>query len=177
MILGGGRRHFVSKVTQDPEEPDKEGRRLDGRNLIEEWSRNHRLRNVAAKYVANKEQFESVDPRKVNHLLGKTNENMFSTFPIGRGKAIYRIEKSFYSQHWKVIVFVTSLRWNGSLKKKKKKNTIQLNFLSSNISYYSSHIVHGKKVCIRWKFFLRFNYELKYEKKKKTNNIDCFRNN
>ncbi|XP_006566957.1 alkaline phosphatase isoform X6 [Apis mellifera] len=70
VILGGGRRHFVSKVTQDPEEPDKEGRRLDGRNLIEEWSRNHRLRNVAAKYVANKEQFESVDPRKVNHLLG-----------------------------------------------------------------------------------------------------------
>ncbi|PBC32387.1 Intestinal-type alkaline phosphatase [Apis cerana cerana] len=70
VILGGGRRHFVPKVTQDPEEPDKEGRRLDGRNLIEEWSRNHRLRNVAAKYVANKEQFESVDPRKVNHLLG-----------------------------------------------------------------------------------------------------------
>ncbi|XP_012347132.1 alkaline phosphatase-like isoform X3 [Apis florea] len=70
VILGGGRRHFVPKVIQDPEEPDKEGRRLDGRNLIEEWSRNHRLRNVAAKYVANKEQFESVDPRKVNHLLG-----------------------------------------------------------------------------------------------------------
>ncbi|KOC64154.1 Alkaline phosphatase, tissue-nonspecific isozyme [Habropoda laboriosa] len=70
VILGGGRRHFVPKVIQDPEEPDKEGRRLDGRNLIEEWSRNHRLRNVPAKYVANKEQFENVDPRKVNHLLG-----------------------------------------------------------------------------------------------------------
>ncbi|CAK9831337.1 Intestinal-type alkaline phosphatase 1 [Anthophora retusa] len=70
VVLGGGRRHFVPKVIQDPEEPDKEGRRLDGRNLIEEWSRNHRLRNVAAKYVANKEQFENVDPRKVNHLLG-----------------------------------------------------------------------------------------------------------
>ncbi|KZC03755.1 Alkaline phosphatase, tissue-nonspecific isozyme, partial [Dufourea novaeangliae] len=70
VVLGGGRRHFVPKVIQDPEEPDKEGRRLDGRNLIEEWSRNHRLRNVAAKYVANKEQFENVDPRKVSHLLG-----------------------------------------------------------------------------------------------------------
>lgn len=70
VILGGGRRHFVPKVTLDPEEPDKEGRRLDGRNLIEEWSRNHRLRKVAARYVANKEQFESVDPRKVNYLLG-----------------------------------------------------------------------------------------------------------
>ncbi|CAD1478590.1 unnamed protein product, partial [Heterotrigona itama] len=70
VVLGGGRRHFVPKVVQDVEEPDKEGRRLDGRNLIEEWSRNHRLRNVAAKFVANKEQFDNVDPRKVNHLLG-----------------------------------------------------------------------------------------------------------
>lgn len=71
MILGGGRRHFVPKVTLDPEEPEKEGRRLDGRNLIEEWSRNHRKRNIVAKYVANKEQFEKVDTRRVNRLLGK----------------------------------------------------------------------------------------------------------
>ncbi|KAG7212353.1 hypothetical protein KM043_012674 [Ampulex compressa] len=70
VILGGGRRHFVPKVTLDPEEPDKEGRRLDGRNLIDEWSRNHGRLNIPAKYVANKEQFEDVDPRKVDHLLG-----------------------------------------------------------------------------------------------------------
>ncbi|KAF7409755.1 hypothetical protein HZH68_004136 [Vespula germanica] len=70
VILGGGRRHFVPKVTLDPEEPDKEGRRLDGRNLIEEWSRNNRMRKVSARYVSNKEQFESVDVRKVNYLLG-----------------------------------------------------------------------------------------------------------
>ncbi|XP_024893743.1 alkaline phosphatase-like isoform X1 [Temnothorax curvispinosus] len=70
VILGGGRRHFVPKVTLDPEEPDKEGRRLDGRNLIEEWSRNNRKRNIVAKYVANKEQFEKVDTRRVSRLLG-----------------------------------------------------------------------------------------------------------
>ncbi|XP_072760654.1 alkaline phosphatase [Anoplolepis gracilipes] len=70
VVLGGGRRHFVPKVTLDPEEPDKEGRRLDGRNLIEEWSRNHRRRNIPSKYVFNKQQFEEVDPRKVNRLLG-----------------------------------------------------------------------------------------------------------
>lgn len=70
VMLGGGRRHFVSKVTLDPEEPDKEGRRLDGRNLIEEWSRNFRLRNIPAKYVFNKEQFERVDPKRTNRLLG-----------------------------------------------------------------------------------------------------------
>lgn len=70
VILGGGRRHFVPKVALDPEDPEKEGRRLDGRNLIDEWSRNYRLRNIPARYVANKEQFENVDPRKVNRLLG-----------------------------------------------------------------------------------------------------------
>ncbi|XP_046744633.1 alkaline phosphatase-like isoform X1 [Diprion similis] len=70
VLLGGGRRHFVPKVAMDPEEPDKEGRRLDGRNLIEEWSRERRLRNIEAEYVWNKEQLENVDPRKVKHLLG-----------------------------------------------------------------------------------------------------------
>jgi len=71
VVLGGGRRHFVPKVATDPEEPDKEGRRLDGRNLIKEWSRNHRLKKISAEYVANKEQFENVDPRKVERLLGE----------------------------------------------------------------------------------------------------------
>ena len=83
MVLGGGRRHFVPKVVQDVEEPDKEGRRLDGRNLIEEWSRNHRLRNVAAKFVANKEQFDNVDPRKVNHLLGNVQDTRFYIYRGG----------------------------------------------------------------------------------------------
>nr|XP_012227449.1 PREDICTED: alkaline phosphatase-like isoform X2 [Linepithema humile] len=70
VVLGGGRRHFVPKVTVDPEEPDKEGRRLDGRNLIEEWSRNLRRKKIPASYVANKEQFENIDPDKVSRLLG-----------------------------------------------------------------------------------------------------------
>ncbi|KAK0083963.1 hypothetical protein PV325_007860 [Microctonus aethiopoides] len=68
VILGGGRRHFVSKVTQDPEEPDKEGRRLDGRNLITEWMKNHQ--GPTTKYVYSKEQFEDIDPARVDHLLG-----------------------------------------------------------------------------------------------------------
>ncbi|KAF7995090.1 hypothetical protein HCN44_004562 [Aphidius gifuensis] len=68
VILGGGRRHFVSKVTSDPEEPQKEGRRLDGRNLITEWTKSRP--NSSAKYVYSKEQFDDIDPAKVNYLLG-----------------------------------------------------------------------------------------------------------
>lgn len=37
VILGGGRREFLPKETPDPEYPDQQGRRDDGRNLIEEW--------------------------------------------------------------------------------------------------------------------------------------------
>lgn len=59
----------MSKVTQDPEEPEKEGRRLDGRNLITEWSKYHQ--NMASKYVYTKEQFDEIDPARVNYLLGK----------------------------------------------------------------------------------------------------------
>ncbi|XP_043272599.1 alkaline phosphatase-like [Venturia canescens] len=68
VILGGGRRSFVPTVTTDPEEPEKEGRRLDGRNLIDEWIRNRR--GLAARYVANKADLENVDPQTTDHLLG-----------------------------------------------------------------------------------------------------------
>lgn len=168
MILGGGRRHFVPKVTQDPEEPDKEGRRLDGRNLIEEWSRNHRLRNVAAKYVANKEQFESVDPRKVNHLLGNEWKyvSTFSTFPTeGEEKAIYQIEKSLYSQYWKVIVFVTMKRFV-----LKKYNSIKVSFFQYLILLISYRSATERKLCTMKVFTIQLRIEIR---KKKKNNRDC----
>ena len=37
VILGGGRREFMPTETADPEYPNKQGARDDGRNLIEEW--------------------------------------------------------------------------------------------------------------------------------------------
>lgn len=39
VILGGGRRNFLPKSTRD--DSGEPGRRLDGRNLIEEWQRQH----------------------------------------------------------------------------------------------------------------------------------------
>ncbi|KAG8319093.1 hypothetical protein J6590_098606 [Homalodisca vitripennis] len=36
VVMGGGRRHWLPKVSRDPEEPSPEGRRLDGRNLIDD---------------------------------------------------------------------------------------------------------------------------------------------
>lgn len=37
VILGGGRREFMPTEMSDPEYPNKQGARDDGRNLIEEW--------------------------------------------------------------------------------------------------------------------------------------------
>ena len=51
----------------DPEYPDKKGDREDGRNLIQAWLNKH----PKSIYVWNKEQFDRIDPEKVDKVLGK----------------------------------------------------------------------------------------------------------
>ncbi|KAM3965008.1 LOW QUALITY PROTEIN: alkaline phosphatase [Aphomia sociella] len=69
VIMGGGRRHFLPTVTPDPEHPNREGRRLDGRNLAEDWARKKR-RRLRAQYIHSREQLAKLDPRSVDYLLG-----------------------------------------------------------------------------------------------------------
>ena len=78
VAMGGGRRHFLPDNFPDPEGgngpdpenvPDPEGhngRRADGRNLPDEWVARH----DRAAYVWNKAQFDAINPRTTNHLLG-----------------------------------------------------------------------------------------------------------
>ncbi|XP_069689290.1 alkaline phosphatase-like isoform X3 [Periplaneta americana] len=70
VLFGGGRRHLISAMTHDPEEPEKEGRRLDGRNLIEDWLREKKRRGLQAEYIWNKKQLEYLNTRAVDHVLG-----------------------------------------------------------------------------------------------------------
>ncbi|XP_063233619.1 alkaline phosphatase, tissue-nonspecific isozyme-like [Bacillus rossius redtenbacheri] len=70
VLLGGGRRHWLPKVARDPEMTNEEGRRLDGRNLIDDWLRDKKRRGVRAEYVWSKEQLEQVNTRSVEQLLG-----------------------------------------------------------------------------------------------------------
>ncbi|MDZ7812658.1 MAG: alkaline phosphatase [Ideonella sp.] len=63
VVLGGGRTNFLPKTNaagpvQDPEYPKLQGRRLDGRDLTQEWLTS---RGPQARYVWNKAQFESID--------------------------------------------------------------------------------------------------------------------
>uniref|UniRef100_A0A3Q2PTI0 alkaline phosphatase n=1 Tax=Fundulus heteroclitus TaxID=8078 RepID=A0A3Q2PTI0_FUNHE len=66
VILGGGRQYMLPRDTPDPEYPDETGDRIDGQNLIVEWAKNKKQ----AKYVWNKADFDAVNPRKTNFLLG-----------------------------------------------------------------------------------------------------------
>ncbi|PSN50061.1 hypothetical protein C0J52_04213, partial [Blattella germanica] len=68
VLLGGGRRHLVSGVTRDPE-TGREGRRLDGRNLVEDWLRDKKSKGLQAEYVWSKDQLERVNVRTMDHLL------------------------------------------------------------------------------------------------------------
>lgn len=70
VIMGGGRRHFLPTVTSDPEHPNREGRRLDGRNLAEDWAREKKRRRLRAQYIHTREQLAKLDPRTVDYLLG-----------------------------------------------------------------------------------------------------------
>lgn len=66
VALGGGRRNFIPKETTDPEYSDRQGDRLDGRDLTREWK--DKYKNSA--YVWSREQLLAIDPKKTDHLLG-----------------------------------------------------------------------------------------------------------
>lgn len=70
VLLGGGRRHWMPKVARDPELTYEEGRRLDGRNLIDDWVRDKKRRGIKGEYVWNKQQMNNVNSKDVDHLLG-----------------------------------------------------------------------------------------------------------
>jgi alkaline phosphatase len=69
VALGGGRTYFLPRAVMDPEYPTMAGRRLDGRNLTEEWVSTRSAQGGAA-YVWNRAQFEAFDPQKSSYLLG-----------------------------------------------------------------------------------------------------------
>ena len=66
VAMGGGRGKFIPREMADPEYSREKGERMDRRNLPEEWT--GKYKNSA--YIWNKQQFDAIDPRKSDHLLG-----------------------------------------------------------------------------------------------------------
>ncbi|XP_070542095.1 alkaline phosphatase, tissue-nonspecific isozyme-like [Ptychodera flava] len=69
VVLGGGRRAFMTNATEDPEDSSLKGRRTDGRDLISEWKGNL-SDGFSAEYVWNKTHFDAVDPKSTDYLFG-----------------------------------------------------------------------------------------------------------
>jgi alkaline phosphatase len=65
VALGGGRTRFIPTAVTDPEY-GVAGKRKDGRDLTVDWTTKH----SNAKYVWNKAQFDAIDPKSTDHLLG-----------------------------------------------------------------------------------------------------------
>ena len=65
VAMGGGRTEFMTATQRDPEYDGYPGQRLDGRDLIGEWTK-----RPGSTYVWNREQFDKVDVAKTRHLLG-----------------------------------------------------------------------------------------------------------
>ena len=62
---------MIPRSAQSGKKDDPAGKRKDGRNLIEEWLKQKNSKR--AKYVWKKDQFDNVNPRFTDHLLGKKN--------------------------------------------------------------------------------------------------------
>jgi len=65
VLLGGGRREFLPVTVQDPEYPDKHGRRQDGRDLTAQWLQAHPDGEV----VWNTRQFRAAGPGPILGLF------------------------------------------------------------------------------------------------------------
>ena len=65
VIMGGGRRHFQPLSVADPEYPQQNGKRSDGRDLIAEWQ----ARNPDGAYIWNQAQFDALDVPSVGRIF------------------------------------------------------------------------------------------------------------
>jgi len=66
VVLGGGRRQFMTDKQTDPENPQIKGLRKDKRDLLAAWRKAHR----DGAYVWNKAQFAAIDPAATGRLFG-----------------------------------------------------------------------------------------------------------
>ncbi len=64
--MGGGRTKFLPKEIVDDEYENRNGERLDGRNLTKEWTDKYK----DSAYVSDKQGFDAIDAKKTKHLMG-----------------------------------------------------------------------------------------------------------
>jgi alkaline phosphatase len=70
VVLGGGRSKFLPLNVQDFANPNLNGTRLDGRNLIEDWKRHMERLEKNYKFICNASEFRRTNFKDYDHILG-----------------------------------------------------------------------------------------------------------
>lgn len=71
IAMGGGRRSFIPKTVEDPEDKGRKGERQDGRNLTTEWTK----KGGNYKYVWNQATFDALPTAANTKILGLFNRS------------------------------------------------------------------------------------------------------
>ncbi len=97
VALGGGRGAFIPETSPDHEDPTNFGKRLDGRNLINEW-----LIQPQSSFVYDHAGLDAVDTNQTSKLLGLF-EPAHMQYEIDRAKPIYPDEPSLEQMSIKAL--------------------------------------------------------------------------
>jgi alkaline phosphatase len=97
VALGGGRRAFIPETSPDHEDPTNFGKRLDGRNLINEW-----LIQPQSSFVYDHAGLDAVDTNQTSKLLGLF-EPAHMQYEVDRAKPIYPDEPSLEQMSIKAL--------------------------------------------------------------------------
>jgi len=97
VALGGGRGAFIPETSPDHEDPTNSGKRLDGRNLINEW-----LLQPQSSFVYDHAGLDAVDTNQTSKLLGLF-EPAHMQYEIDRAKPIYPDEPSLEQMSIKAL--------------------------------------------------------------------------
>jgi alkaline phosphatase len=80
VMLGGGAFNFLPNNTISKAKTNTPfiGKRLDGRDLIQEWKDNHEIKNKKAKFIHTRDELLNLDSENVDHVLGLFSESHMS---------------------------------------------------------------------------------------------------
>ncbi|KFO54870.1 Intestinal-type alkaline phosphatase 1, partial [Corvus brachyrhynchos] len=98
VILGGGRMYMTPKRTPDPEypeDPDQNGTRKDGRDLIAEWL----SAKQGARYVWDKKGLDAVEDDSVSHLMGRSITACTNGNPSSSSSPLWRCQQGHKAWH------------------------------------------------------------------------------
>ncbi|KAM4770520.1 intestinal-type alkaline phosphatase-like [Cyanocitta cristata] len=98
VILGGGRMYMTPRRTPDPEypeDPDQNGTRKDGRDLIAEWL----SAKQGARYVWDKKGLDAVEDDSVSHLMGRSITACTNGNPSSSSSPLWRCQQGHKAWH------------------------------------------------------------------------------